>query len=445
MSGPSPAILETTDRSPPGANLPERLESRNILLLAAYQVLLRLAWVFKTESVVIPAFLHAISGTAWMQGWLPMLNRFGQSLPPLLFAERLREMPLKKASLLRTTAAMGLVFVVLACLLAVAAEPAAWWPTVFLVAYGLFFVATGLNTLAFNTLQGKLIRADRRGVLMRRGGVVGSFAAIAAAWLVLRHWRGEELSSFILPFAATGVGMLVAAVLAAAVAEPVDRQRPGSRMRLRLSDHFREAAAVLQTDRHFRRLAYCAMAFVTSQFLFPHYVPLAEQALSGSAVDLTLYLIAQNVGVGLFSIFLGTLADRYGNLVALRAALVLCSLTPILAVAFAYNLLPGGRSYFWVTFFVLGVQPVTFKTLTNYTLELTEPVRHPRYLSTLTICLAAPFVLALPVGWLVGRLGHGPVFLGVAAMIGLAGLFTFRMAEPRHWRQIPAIETGPAD
>jgi predicted MFS family arabinose efflux permease len=86
------------------------------------------------------------------------------------------------------------------------------------------------------------------------------------------------------------------------------------------------------------------------------------------------------------------------------------------------------------------MQPVTFKTFTNYTLELVEPARHPRYLSTLTICLAAPFVLSLPVGWLVGRLGYEPVFLAVAALIGLAALLTLRMSEPRHWHLHPVSE-----
>ena len=214
--------------------------------------------------------------------------------------------------------------------------------------------------------------------------------------------------------------------------------------RLTFRDHFREAAAVMRTDRHFRRLAYCAVAFVTSQFLFPHYVPLAESQVSDGSSPLMLFLIVQNVGVGLFSVLLGTLADRFGNLAALRTALALCCLTPLLAIAIANELLPGGQSLFWLTFFVLGAQPVTFKTLTNYTLELTEPSRHPRYLSTLTICLAAPFVLSLPVGWLVGSLGYEPVFAGVAALIGLALLLTRRMSEPRTWRRSDVESVLPA-
>jgi hypothetical protein len=438
----APTAPQTAVSPAIGSEAADRLETRNIWLLAAYQVVVRLAWVFKTESVIVPAFLHAISGQDWVQGWLPMLNRFGQSIPPLLFADRLRDMPRKKVSLLRTTLAMGLVFLLLAGLIALSDGPTAWWPAVALTLYGLFFVAMGLNSLAFNTLQGKLIRPARRGLLMSRGGVIGSVGAAGAAWLVLRHWDATRLASFILPFAVTGFGMLAAAAVTVGIAEPADRHARDIRRAKPFSEYFREAWTIFRSDRHFRRLGYCAIAFATSQFLFPHYIPLAMRRLGVTGTDLVVFLIAQNIGVGLFGIVLGTLADRFGNRLALRVALATCSFTPLLALAFAFGLLPGGRGWFWVTFFVLGMQPVTFKTFTNYTLELTEPVRHPRYLSTLTICLATPFPLSLVIGWLVGRVGHAPVFVGVAALIGLAGLLTFRMSEPRRWhlrRQADAL------
>jgi len=42
-------------------------------------------------------------------------------------------------------------------------------PLVFLVLYGLFFAAMGVNQLAYNTIQGKLIRPTRRGQCWRCG------------------------------------------------------------------------------------------------------------------------------------------------------------------------------------------------------------------------------------------------------------------------------------
>ena len=422
------------------------LESRNVLLLAGYQVMLRLAWVFKTESVVMPAFLHAISGQAWMQGWLPMLNRFGQSLPPLIYAEHLRAMPRKKVSLLRTTALMGGLFLILAFAIWLAPRRETWWPALFLTVYALFFIAVGLNTLAYNTLQGKLIRASRRGRVMSHGGVFGSIVAVAAAWLVLADWEGDRLSAFILPFSVTGFGMLIAASLAWVIAEPRDLLHTASAGRASLTAQLVESAGVFRNDAHFQRLAICAMAFVTSQFLMPHYVPLAIERLPSSTTSLVLFLVVQNIGVGLFSVLLGAVADRRGNRLALRIALLTCALTPILAIALADGLLPGGGQFYWLTFFAMGMQPVTFRTLTNYTLELTVPEWHPRYLSTIKICLAVPFLFSLPIGLLIGFVGYESVFLVIAAIIGGACLLTWTLAEPRRWpisaRTPPLIEEG---
>ncbi|MGH7200277.1 MAG: hypothetical protein ACREJB_06705, partial [Planctomycetaceae bacterium] len=60
----------------------ESREPRNLAVLCLYQILLRVAWIFKTESVIMPAFLDLIAGAGWVRGCLPALNHIGQSLPP---------------------------------------------------------------------------------------------------------------------------------------------------------------------------------------------------------------------------------------------------------------------------------------------------------------------------------------------------------------------------
>ena len=54
--------------------------SRNFGLGVLYMVLMRVGWIFKTESIIMPAVVDAIGGAGWLRGCLPMLNRFGQSL-----------------------------------------------------------------------------------------------------------------------------------------------------------------------------------------------------------------------------------------------------------------------------------------------------------------------------------------------------------------------------
>jgi hypothetical protein len=72
------------------------------------------------------------------------------------------------------------------------------------------------------------------------------------------------------------------------------------------------------------------------------------------------------------------------------------------------------------------------KSFINYTLELTDPANHPRYVSTMGLCFAVPFVLSPLVGMLIDIIGFQPIFLAISATIGLGALLTFRMAEPRY-------------
>src|SRR5690606_37028761 len=89
----------------PDAAAPDEIaehESKNLLVLAVHHIVLRLAWIFKTESVIVPAFVDTIAGAAWVRSCLPVLNRLGQSVPPMIYAESLRAMPRKKWALVGT-------------------------------------------------------------------------------------------------------------------------------------------------------------------------------------------------------------------------------------------------------------------------------------------------------------------------------------------------------
>ena len=300
-------------------------------MLAAYTVAMRVGVIFKTQSVVMPAFLAAIAGPGWVQGFLPMLNRWGQSVPPLFAADALRDRPLKRRWVWATTLGMSAAFAALAAVLAVRGDafrgPGA--VAAFLTLYGAFFVATGLNDLGFSTLQAKLIRPSRRGELVAAGGIVGSLVAVTAAVTYLRDWRATGPGDFVAAFAAAAGAMALAGLIVLAVREPADRPGPGRR-RFRAS--VGEARAVLRDDGRFRRIAAVAVLFVTAQLLFPHYVPLAAGRFGGGALPLTEYVIAQNLGAGLFSVLLGRLADRFGNRLTVRLSLGAAAAVPVAAL-----------------------------------------------------------------------------------------------------------------
>ena len=307
---------------------------------------------------------------------------------------------------------------------------------VFLTLYSLFFTATGLNQLGFSTLQAKLIPPARRGRLIAAGGVLGSAAAVTVAYGYLRDWQAAGPGSFALPFAATAAGMLASSAIVLLVREnrdePAAGQGGGGRFPVRrrfIRRQFAEAAAVVRADPAFRRVAGVGCLFVTAQLVFPHYVPLFRARFGAGALPLVDLVVAQNVGAGLFSVALGRLADARGN--RLTARVCLCGIAAIPPAALLLASADSPRPLVGL-FFLLGLTPVTFKTVTNYTLELAAPANHPRYVSTLKLCMAVPFLLAVPVGALIDAAGHAPVFLTVAGLVSCGAALTFFSPEPRH-------------
>jgi MFS family permease len=420
----APLTSGTVDYTHPTVRAHQR---RNLWLLAAYQIVIRVGWIFKTESVIMPAFLDRIDGSGWMRGCLPALNRIGQSVPPVLYARRLAMMPLKRASLLSSTLAMAAVFIVLAVLWHYMPQ-APWLPIVVLVLYGVFFSVTGLNQVALSTLQGKLIEPTRRGYNLLISSAFGAVLAVLAAWWLLGDWLVKSNGGFDYIFGFTGLCFVASAVAIPLLVEPPDKN---SLPRVRFRDHFTAAWRTLRRDKNFRRLAVVAMLFGTVLNLFPHYQKFAFDRFNCPTTDIVWWVIIQNIGVGLYSFFAGPVADRRGNRLVLRWLAILAAAAPVLAVGLTYVSVETAQHWFWVVFLLLGLTPITMRTLYNYTLEISPVIEHPRYLSTLSLCMAVPLMFAPLTGELTGTTSFEAVFLSGAGLILLGGLLTFRLAEPR--------------
>jgi len=409
----------------------ESHEPRNLLTLALHHILLRVAWIFKTESVIMPAFMDAISGAGWLRGCLPLLNRFGQSVPALAFSDRVRRTRRKKWVLVLCTLLMAVPFLTLSGLwLSLTEKQTGWMAVAFLALYFLFFTSTGCTQLSFGTLQGKLIRPHRRGRLMGLAGTFGAVPAILCAWFLLRKWVALPDGGFGYIFLFTGGGFIVAALVVLAVVEPADDPAAGTR---RSAGHiFRDAWKAVRADRNFRNFCIVAMVIMTAQMLFPHYQALGRRQSGFEPTQLMIWVVVQNAGAGLFSPLAGMIADRFGNRRALRLEIGVAAAAPLIALLLTRN--GTGIDWYWLTFLLLGLVPVTMKTMINYTLELCKPEKHPQYLSTFKVCMALPFVISPLFGLLIDSVGFTAVFCLISALIVTGGLLTCRIPEPRHGR-----------
>ncbi len=435
VDGTSVDVATRTQRAATAREFVERNEPRNLLCMAGHHVLLRIGWIFKTESVVMPAFFDAIAPGAWagtLRGFLPVLNRIGQSIPPLLFARRLAALPRKKLALFCFSTCMGLAFITLALLLlAGVGVGSLWLPILFLAIYAFFFSCVGLGNLSFATLQGKLIRPTHRGRLLTLHTVLGVVGATSAAFFLMSRWlRDNTPAEFGVLFLFTGGCFLVATVFALATREPSDDHPAEPRMGIRGT--FAAALSLPRTDPNFGRLASVAMLFGTALMLFPHYQALARERLTLQGSALVGWVIVQNLGIGVCSLLIGPLADRRGYRLTMRVGIFLTVVAPISAVVISHLDPEIGRRLFWIVFIPVGLTPLSMKSMNNYALEISSQRDHPRYLSTLSLCMALPFVFSPVVGWLVTAIGFDAVFLGIAALLLISGLLTFRLKEPRH-------------
>jgi hypothetical protein len=425
----SPAAPATASRDD------ERVEQRNFLALLVYQVVMRSGWIFKTESIIMPAVLDLISGGApWARQMLPLLNRLGQSVPPMLMARRVKISPLKSRTLFSTTLVMAACFGLLGGLWhLIGARSPAWMTWIFLAFYGLFFAAMGVNQLVFSTTQGKLIPIRKRGRMLAISNMVGSLTAVTLAFLLLPRWLAEDSMNVLAIFGfACGCFCLSAVATLFLRESPDGYQQPPQTAWQHLADAWRP----FQSDKNFRRLALVAASYGVSLLLFPHYQAVARIDMKLPLDQLLWWLILQNLGVGVFGLILGPVADRYGNRLVLNLLMIgLCG-APALSLLLSWY----GQSLPWMynfVFILVGLTPITIKTLHNYTLEICPPSEHPRYLSSLSLWMAAPLLLMPPLGLFLKHERLDALFMGGIGLLLVGWWLTFKLSEPRHRRAAP--------
>jgi predicted MFS family arabinose efflux permease len=257
--------------------------------------------------------------------------------------------------------------------------------------------------------------------------IFGASSAVLCAILLLQQWLHERSANWAAIFGFTTCLFAAASVMSWFLKEePDDHYEPPQGIR----HVFARAWQTLRDDANFRRLAIVSALFSTSLLLFPHYQALARDRLGLGTPWLIWWVVAQNVGTALFSLLTGPIADRLGNRLVLRIVTLLIVAGPLAALACVHW--PSfGTWAFPAVFTLVGLTPVAQKSFNNYTLELALAENHPRYLSTLNLCMAVPIYASPLVSPLIGAIGFEPTYLGVVVMMFVGWLLSFGLVEPR--------------
>ncbi len=440
---PSASAVTTVSADAPGGPTDEaiRHERRNSVWIALHQVFIRIGWIFKAESVIVPYFMDAVGGGPVLRGALMVINRLGFSVPPALFASTLNRISKKRLAVLLTSLGMAAPLLVLAVVWGMGwgrterGAPTAWMPYLYLAVYGVLFIFTGLHQLSLHALGGKLIRADHRGRLLTYGLAIGSPIAVVCAWFLMPLWLNTPDGGFEWLFAATAGCFVVASLMQLGVAESSDGYHEPV---TGVAERFKDAIATATQPGPRRRAAILAMLFSTTFMLFPHYQTLARRTVENVAFDgfrpgiLMEWTVLKYASVAVLSLIAGPLADRFGNRLALRFCIFGAATAPISALLLLVA--PSGVSSHLadLIFVPLGFTPVTIRLLMNYAIELSPPRLSTRYVSAVGLCLAMPAIIGSPlIGLLIRHYGFAPAYLFGAMVLLLAGLLTFWLWEPR--------------
>jgi len=402
---------------------------RNFFVLTLHTVLFRVGWIFKTESVLMPGFLYTLTTSGAIRGFLPLISRFGQSIPPLIATHWITRHPVKKWTLLSTVLLVSLPWLILAILIWVASEGHRTFMVVaFLVLYSLHWFVGGIVNLLQGTMVGKLVLVLRRGRFVGISELLRGLFSISAVYMLMPAWLEEGLLGYSKIFGTTGVFFFLSGISLLGIREPADDVSDAQGT---FWEYVRGLVQLVRQDRNFRHLIGVIVLFYVNFLLFPHYTVFGMETLGLHEKSFVVLLIAQNSVNALLSPLSGHIADRYGNRITLRGLIFLSACIPLVAVGM--SMLPShlGRQLYWIVFACIGFIPVSQRITTNYVLEIAPQALHAHYLGTLNLVRMLPVLVSPLIGWAMDLFSFPPVLLACSALIFCSGVMTFWLEEPR--------------
>jgi len=435
--GVSPAGIEIGERLARFDSEVKRYHRRNFIVSAVHFIVLRLGWVFKTESVIIPGFVGRLTSIACphMEGFvlslIPVISRLGRGLPQLVVAQRVEHLPRHSRPFMLSVALFtvpwGFFFFVL--FLAPATSPSVLL-ILFFLSYATFWLASGASRTLFGVLQGKLIAVESRGRLFAWSQTVGCFIAAGAA-LLMREFLKEGGLAFPSNYAIIfGLSFLFFALCLGVLFFLKEPAYPQPNRRTSLGHFLGRTLELFRQDKNFRRLAIAQALTSMTFLLFPYYIKLGRDFVGVGEGMFAYFVIAQNLANGTNSWIMGRMADRKGNKRPLCIIATIAVTIPLLALLLAR--LPGAPWAYTLVFLIIGLLPATMRIRVNYVLELAPIAKHPIYVAALNSTQVLTVALSPLIGLAIDAFSFTPVFLIVAVVAAAGAMLTFTLIEPRH-------------
>ncbi len=401
-----------------------RHSRRNMTLMVLEGGTFALAMSLLSETTIVPAFIQALTGSAFLVGLVGAVWALGRYLPQLVGAHlalgRRRRKPLFLTLVVAERVAILLI--------AIAASFAGVLTTelvvvLFFLAFAAYSTTVGLIGPVYGDFIAKAITISRGwlfALVQLLGGVLGFVAALGAERL---------LASFPFPLGnqiAFWVALVLSLLSIVFVANLVDHEFPTTEARPPFRRTLGDVPRILRGHVHYRRylVARASMALATGGVGFVVVAGIdGPLRASDAAILAAAFVLAQAV----IGFALGILGNRVGYrwvvvvgaLLIVGGMLIAALADSLLLFALACALLGGSNS-------------LTFVCDPSMSIEFAPPGRTSVYLGT-TLTVLAPFFIVGPLvaGLLVPLVGAPAVFVGCAVLAIGGGLLALRFRDPR--------------
>ncbi len=285
------------------------------------------AMAFANVTVVVPAFVAELTGSAVWVGGLAALIAVSSAGPQVLVARFVEPMARKRPVLLAAIYLRAFAWASLAGLVLLAGDR---YPQVVLAGLvgliGLFALGGALGGVPYTDIVGKVIPSNRRGAFFASRQAIGSLLGLAAAGvsrLVLARPYPENFATL---FLLSAIALVVASLGFWVIQEP-ESPRTGA------PPPWREYLASLKEP----FLALRSMAMVNwftglAWLAVPFYVVAARHDFAISDEATAWFVGASVAGALLGNLAWGWIVDRHGSRQMVLACVLLSAATPLVAL-----------------------------------------------------------------------------------------------------------------